>query len=309
MWSDVVFVEWTLPCHHDKALTAPTSDQCYSFSFWFLQHTFATTMHCYVRSNHPEATARVDALRDEMLERFKNGEQDLVFDQVGFGILLNAYAQHGQPERAEKLLEEQCREILQEVEGRSNSNSNNNDNTPDNPPRNTIVLNSKMFNTVLSCWARSNNAERAEAVLRMMCHVRDKGVENVKPISLNYVTVVDCWNRSDSPLAGERANDILQLMESDPGTRGVAAGKGLYLEVMKHLARSGNGEKAEALLERVQTLFRDEKSNTDVDLFLYHEVIQAWRQSGHSDAEDRIRKLEGEMSERFPSSKMKQASN
>lgn len=133
-----------------------------------------------------------------------------------------------------------------------------------------------------------------------MCHYRDCNLPNIRPIPRNYIDVIECWNQSSgNPSAGERADDVLKLLETD--FSGVVAGKGLYLGVMKGLAQSGSGKRAEALLRRLQALSEDEKCDTEMDLFMYREVCLAWKQSNDADATKHIQRLEGEIAERFPS--------
>jgi hypothetical protein len=160
------------------------------------------------------------------------------------------------------------------------------------------------MNIILSAWTDVNNPERAEAILRRMRAYRDRGVPNMALIGMNYIRVIECWNQSFDPSAGERADGILKLMEEDAQKKTKAhlyiARKGLYLAVMKRLAQSGSGECAESLLRRIQILFDVEKSDTDVDQFLYREAILAWNLSDSPQAAERSKRLGEEMLERFP---------
>ena len=75
--------------------------------------TFVTVMNCYGKSNHPDAIPRVEALRDEILERSnENGEADLSFDDHGLVALLHVYCHCGQPEKADAIVEEAYDEFI-----------------------------------------------------------------------------------------------------------------------------------------------------------------------------------------------------
>ena len=242
-------------------------------------------MNSYVYSNHPDVVEHVEALRDEILEREKKGEASIALDNVAFHTVMMAHSRYGDPGRAEAMLDEICQEAL--VKGSENPFG--------------LILDSRSLVMVLRAWTNIRNPERAEAILKRMCQYRDQNVPNIMPLPLNFLSVVSCWNQSTDPLAGERADDLLQMLEREnQGEEKVPVRKGFYLATMKNLARVGNGERAEAMLRRVQSQFEAEKPDTDVDLFLYREVIHAWSQSQDPNATDRIQSLETEIAERFP---------
>lgn len=237
-------------------------------------------MSCHLKSDHPEAIQRVEALRDEVIERAKNGEGDLTFGSFMFHVVMQTHCHHGDPNHAENLLDQLCHEVL---EGQNEYD---------------WELSSLSFISVFGAWIRANDAERAEAILKRMCRYRDQNLANIQPIPKNYIDLIECWNRSGHPNAGERADEVLQMMETD--FSGVMAGKGLYLGVLKALAQSGSGQRAEALLRRVQVLSEDEISNTQMDLFMYREVCLAWTKSNDPDAMKHVRRLEQEIAQKFP---------
>jgi PPR repeat len=248
-------------------------------------------MSCYKKSNHPQVIQRVEGLGDEVKKLADAGEIDIEYNSAIRHEMMSTYAWHGAPQKAEDILFELCRDVLEESDvGRK--------------PKTSLELNARSMNIVLSAWTDANNPERAEAILRRMRDFRDRGVSNMTPIGMNYVRVIECWNQSDDANAGERADGILKLMEEDAQKKTKAhmyiARKGLYLSVMKRLAQSGSGECAESLLRRIQSLFDAEKSNTDVDQFLYREAILAWNLSTSPQAVHKSKALEEEMLERFP---------
>lgn len=221
-----------------------------------------------------------------MLERERNEEPSMCFDNIAFHTVMSMYGRHEHPSKAEAMLDEICQEAL--AEG----------NEKQVPPR--LILNSRSMLVVLRAWARHNNPERAEAILRRMCEYRDRKVPNVQPFPENFLVVAACWNQSQVTEAGKRADDLLQMTElENHGRTQIVLEKGIYLETMKNLARAGEGERAEALLRRVQSLFQKGKLNTSVDLFLHRDVIQAWSQSKDPTANDHIASLEAEIAERF----------
>ncbi|CAB9531244.1 Pentatricopeptide repeat-containing protein (Partial), partial [Seminavis robusta] len=226
-------------------------------------------------------------------QRAAAGEERIEYSSSIYHEMMSTYASHGAPEKAEEMLDELCQTVL--------------DGTTDNNQSN-LEVNSRSMNMVLSAWARANNPDRAEAILKRMIDYRDRGLSGMAPIAMNYMRVIECWNRSSSsnPLAGERADDLLKLMENDAQrkskTHMFLANKGLYLAVMKRLAQFGSGERAGELLRRVQSLFEDEKSNTAIDQFLYREAILAWKNSTSPNAAARSEVLEQELLQRFFSS-------
>ena len=247
------------------------------------QITFGTVMLCYLKSDHPDIIQRVEAIRDEVIERAQNGEEDLVFNSLMFHAVMQAHSRYGDPEDAEFLLDQLCREVL---EGKNEQN---------------WELNSHSFNSVLRAWIRANHPERAEAILKKMCQFRDHNLANIRPTPRNYIDVIESWTRSAQPAAGDRADDALQMLETD--FSGVEAGKGLYLAVMKALAQSGSGERAEALLRRVHALSDIENYNTEMDLFMYREACLAWKKSNNAEATKHIQRLEIEIAQKFPNAR------
>jgi PPR repeat len=248
-------------------------------------------MSCYKKSDHPQVIQRVEALGDEVKRLADAGKGDIAYSNEIRHEMMSTYAWHGAPQKAEDILDELIRAVLEDSESGRNTN-------------NGLELNARSMNIVLRAWTDVNNPERAEAILKRMRAYRDRGVPKMAPVGMNYHRVIECWNQSNDPRAGERADGILQLMEEDAKQKTRAhlhiASKGLYLAVMKRLAQSGSGECAESLLRRIQRLFDVAKSDTDVDEFLYREVILAWNLSDSPQAAERSRRLEEEMLERFP---------
>lgn len=70
-------------------------------------------MLCHLKSNHPQVIQRVESLRDEVIERAKSGEADVVFDSVMLHAVMQTYCRHGNPQVAEDLLDQLCQEVLE----------------------------------------------------------------------------------------------------------------------------------------------------------------------------------------------------
>ena len=232
-----------------------------------------------------------------MIQRERNGEDSVSFDYHAFHTVMSMYGQQGFPARAEAMLDEVCPEPpLADVSKQGA------------PPKgNSTLLSSYSFLTVINAWIKANNPERAEAILRRMCRCRDQQIPHVRLFPQNFIVVAACWNKSQQQQAGVRADDLLQLMElENVDAKNFELPRGIYVETMKNLASVGEGERAEALLRRVQPLFR---KGSRVYLSLYRDVIHAWRQSQDPRASERIASLEAEITDRFPKRPMSSTSN
>jgi pentatricopeptide repeat protein len=193
-----------------------------------------------------------------------------------------------------------------------------------------VSPNTISYNSVIDAHVKSRNVERAEALLKEMHDSFVQGNPDVKPTIRTYSVVLAGWSRTRSPQAGERGEQLLDLMESlaesgeleDPDiivynsvlhcwakspTNGAAAkakeflvkmvDKGIeadaysYNIVINALASEGRIDDAEAMLEGMS------EAGVHPDVTAYNTLLDAWIKSSSKEASTRVARLYSRMKE------------
>lgn len=72
-----------------------------------------------------------------------------------------------------------------------------------------------VYSTVINCWAKSDlpeSPQRARDILQSMIHHYQNGIEEVRPNTITYNSVLDAYARQGD-ISG--ATEILKMMEDD----------------------------------------------------------------------------------------------
>ena len=134
-----------------------------------------------------------------------------------------------------------------------------------------------LCNNVITGWARSmdtQNALKAETILKRMEFLYDYySLVEIRPSILTYTAVMDAWSKSQDPLAGKYAEDILiRMKETNIFDHQGSEEDALVMAtntVINAYSQKGNLKAAERLL-------RDLKHP---DVYSYTTVIQAYNAS------------------------------
>jgi pentatricopeptide repeat protein len=233
--------------------------------------SYTCVVNCWAKSRLPTASQRAEELlRTMKILSAQQGNEGLLPNSRTFNSVLNAFAQTGDAEKVEALLEEMNEEY-------SNGNS---------AARPDFVS----YTIVLRAWSKSGSVaapERAEAILARMWELFNSSKEDgshwqTKPNAISYTTVLHCWALSRDEKGADRAESLFQEMKriaSDEGDSDLAPNTMSYNAILDAHARRGNAERAEALLEEMYTEYSRGNENTKPDLVSYNSVLNAMSKS------------------------------
>ena len=147
---------------------------------------------------------------------------------------------------------------------------------------NNIQVNTTSFNIVLKAWSNSgggiHDAQRAEAILRMMMKLHGQGHENIKPDVRSFSTVIRSFSDVDpvdASLAVEKVFDLLGLLEGSfiPTSDAVNI-KSCYNAAANVFVKNSEVDDAvlqvEGLMNRMKNLDAAPDSNMITSLCLAH---------------------------------------
>jgi len=263
----------------------------------------------------------------EVLQHLRQHHDDgnLTANQYTYGVVVNAYARRGQPERCESVL----RSMFSSGEHQSGDDGHT------SSPRPNVIL----FNTVLSSWSKSNawdapercmqlleemmarnhlrpdvytctsiidayakrgRAQEAERFLRSVIQPSSSSTTatpttpNIPTgIRLNafaFSSVMNAWCKSDAHDAPDRCMRLLKEMEK----RNIRPDTFTYATAIDAFASRGRAEEAEDLLLKEMM---GEEQQLSPSVVSFSSVIHAWSKSDAEDAPDRCMRLLTEMQE------------
>ena len=176
------------------------------------------------------------------------------------------------------------------------------------------------YSAVLAAFSRTGNARRSEDILKRMVDLFKSGSKEFAPRLAHYHMVLDAWGRSNEAGAGQRARQILDVLQNfaDQGelslqpdertytcvmnnivrgddkdrveqaeklmkmavARGIVPGPYLWTSAMQVYANQGAVEKTEELLKQLED---DGVANSAA----YNTALKAWKESAAPDAPER----------------------
>lgn len=248
--------------------------------------------------NNVEEAERVLDIMHEMEgnDRAWPNAADLKEDLVSFNQELDLFAREGFPEAAETaemMLFDSIREAAAASDGSKH-----------------IGCDIISFNTVLNCWAKLGNPQRADALLSRLEHLSDIGVLPFGPNSVSFATVISSWANSKlkrAPYECEALLDKIEgLCDEDDGDsvsnlNDIAPTIHMYAATITAWSRSKRSDaahRAEQVLERLERLYKAKKDHLlKPNSVLYTAIIQCWGRSKDEDALDRAEAIFQRMKE------------
>ena len=229
--------------------------------------SYSSVVDCWTRSSDPRAAERAEALLREMQEMYQQGDAECRPNDRPYNAILRAYAQRGNGERAEALLEEMYHDSTK--------------------GGNHLVKPSLIsFNAALNAWSKStspNAPKFSEAILKRMWDLHKKNNKsnkrwNCRPDIVSYNTVLSTWAKSNEADAPERAEKFLRQMQqvTKQGEKGLSPNTISYNAVIDSYVRRGNAVKAQAILEE---LIREKNGYAKPTTRSFNAVLNAWSKS------------------------------
>ena len=223
---------------------------------------------------------------------------DTTEDLVSFNQELDLFAREGFPEAAETaemMLFDSIREAATETDG-----------------KNHVGCDIISFNTVLNCWAKLGNPQRADALLSRLEHLADIGVLPFGPNAISVSTVISAWANSKLKRSPYECEAILTKVEGmfneedenediSVDRRKVTPTIHMYAATITAWSRSKRSDaahRAERILERLEDLYKTTKDNMlKPNSVLYTSIIQCWGRSKDCDALERAERVFQRMKE------------
>ena len=257
---------------------------------------FATVMNGWVLTKAPVATKKVHQLLSTMKELSHKGWKKVAPTIVHYNILLNALAQNGDAARAEQLLQELIDGINDDfsysdnvlpdqvsfttvLHALSKSNDRQAGSKAERILRQIQELNQDgmldvkrnilMYTTVIQCYAKVGDGEKALALLRTL---EEGSIQepDLRPDTACYNVCLAALCNSNHP---EDADALLHEMFF----HGLANERS-FNTMLAACARSGDAHRAERILNRVNELAKKDPKITP-SVITYNNVLNAWSKS------------------------------
>lgn len=283
--------------------------------------TYNTMLDCWARSGHEDAADRCLAILQEMQELYEVGEMDARPDVVSYTTVINAFAKSGKVDQAEGLLNEMhlafmsgdnslkpnVQTLTTIVEAWSRSDAADGLERAEAVFRRIRELHEfglsnegpdvVAYNVMLNCYAMSargvattshlrDAAKRADSLLQEMQERSIKGEKGVAPDFRSYSIVIHAWAQAlNERRAVKLLHEALDAYEAGGGE--MELDLPTIHTVLRALGRAGKGAKAEALLERLCTLRKNDEHGASPTAVTFSLVVTAWSKSGDFQAAER----------------------
>lgn len=170
--------------------------------------------------------------------------------------------------------------------------------------------NSLTYHTVISAWTRAQapgdtgvTAAKAEQVLYSMIAMLKSDIPDAKrrfsPSVIAFSSIIDCWSKSGSENAWQRALKMIDLMREVNVQPNVIT----FTSVMTACARSNSVEgavKSSEILQHMKNLYLEtEDEDYKPNAVSYFAAIDSWARSGYDDAGTKAHELLTEMESLF----------
>ena len=198
-------------------------------------YTFSSMLMALANSGVKDITGAADKLISRIEALSEEGKYDVRFDTVMYNSLLNVWLRSNQPtasDRGMKIVERMEKEYNRgDVDARPDSVTYNilmniyaNADMDGSRAEEVLLKMEKLahvhpdvisYNTVLNAWKLSGNARKAQMMLDMMeANLDSRGRRKVKPDAISYQTVMCAWASSKEIYAAENAEAILERMDT-----------------------------------------------------------------------------------------------
>jgi pentatricopeptide repeat protein len=256
------------------------------------RYDYTAIVQAWAQSRDPAAADRAALLVRQLQQLYVSGNRDPLLKPteaayIGWIVCLtNNTGSNDYPDTAARAAEQ----VLQEIWYRAE--------TDDFWPSVTV------YNAVIRAWAKTGQAEQAEAVLRDLC---EKAVKHshCMPDVTSFTTAIAAWSKSRDPNAPERAERLLRLMQEFAATTGLESVQPNVVTVTAVLncwAKSNQPHgpaRAEAMLRRMQEHATAGNRKLRPNAITYNICMNAWARSGQHDAPERVEALFGDLAYQY----------
>ncbi|KAL7542284.1 hypothetical protein ACHAXR_013211 [Thalassiosira sp. AJA248-18] len=184
-----------------------------------------------------------------------NGKHDLVI----FNQVMNIYSKKGSTGSAER-----CEKLLKRMKHLAAEGNEQ------------VAPDVRTYNLVLSAYANEKGPSQAEKILQRLEKHKD-----IKPDSISYITVMDSYAK-----IGDAHNSlrILSLMEKsfENGNLQAKPSRRAYVSALNSLAKGGRGDagaRAEALVQKMEKLYKAGDADLKPDTTVYNVLINCHKNS------------------------------
>ncbi len=154
--------------------------------------SYVAVMNAWSQSHKPNAVHQVQALFDELMQKYEAGDSSMKPDLLAFAALIRAWGRSKHMDRAAK-----AQAVFDNL--LSFYTSGHEDLKP------SFVA----YNALISAWAHAGVPERAEQILREMESEVSLGI---KPNVATYTIVMSGWSRSFDPKSADRMQGLYDEM-------------------------------------------------------------------------------------------------
>lgn len=300
--------------------------------------SFNTLMDTLARSGQRDAPRRTEILLHRMHDLSKNLSFPCEPDTLSFNIVINSWAKS-----PEKAAAHRAESILRHMESRYEANLSNvapdrstyntvihawsRSREVEAPQRADAVLrrmesayqngnsgarpDSITYNSLINVWAKSKHpraGDRALGILALMKKLHAiEGRSDCRPDVFTYTSVIDAVAKQGSLKAAERAVSLLTEVEEEfmrTRDKNIKPNILTYTLTINAIARSRqHPERAEAILDRLESLFESGQLDVRADVACFNSAINAWGWSNEKGKSARAHKLYRRMMDAFESGK------
>lgn len=247
--------------------------------------SYNSVMNAWSKCNDPNAARNADNLLMELIESYRNGNNDVKPDAIGFSTVLHAYAKSGLRERVAR--SEELFEMMDSLD---------------------ITPSSFTYSALQNVYARAGTddaPQKTQKVLDRMIELYKAGNMNMKPNAINYNDVLNALSRTPSRKSAEMADRLLAMMELPVDQNGydVEPDRLSYAVAILACARCPDeafaAQAAEANLRKLEARARRENQrrreissaappSVTLDIESFNVVLTAISKSRQPDAPERV---------------------
>jgi len=228
--------------------------------------SYTTLMDAYARKKDPTAAAAAERVLFDLITLSETVRPDLQVTSVTCDTALNAYAQQGTWQGAERA--EQILYRLQQLGGDKN-----------------IRPTAHSYATVINGWAKcrggSEAAVRAQAILKNLLSTKN----SVRPDTVIFNACIHAWANSRDPACGSKAVQLMDQMRQlyERGGYNCAPDTVTYNSVLSAWSHSGHANaanQAERVLQQMVVGHRNHPDSAPAPCTdSYNNVLNAWSKS------------------------------
>ena len=240
-------------------------------------YTYHSVLRAWLKSKEPNKTKDMQRLINEMEELSFAGVHGLFPGKVHYTLLLSAYAETGDVQRAFDLMK--YLKSRYETTGLSNYEPTG-----------------KMYGVCMAALSRSENPDvsMAETLRNEMFEIFDvKFDKNILPRSPFWTSYIQVLANVGTDESLEKAERVLDEMRTDNGR--INANSHHYGPIIRGWTKLQKPERAEALLMRMIEKHASGHLDVKPDAKTFLDVTNAWSRSGDPHADERIRLLSHQM--------------